>query len=77
MNKVEVGSYEFDILVQCINKRPEEYAEKILQLEAKVEEMKLLESRFDHVMSIVDEIYNSGDYSSRTESMLQKILLEC
>lgn len=76
MNKIEVGSYEFDILVQCINKRPEEYAEKILQLEAKVEEMKLLGSRFDHVMNIVDEIYNSGDYSARTEPLLRKILLE-
>ena len=77
MNAIEVGSFDFKLLVQCISKRPEEYAERLIGLNSKMEGLKLLETRFDHVMAIVEELYDSGDYSANTEVLLRKILLEC
>lgn len=55
---------DFEILVECIGKRPEEYAEKIVNLE----------SRLEKTLKAVEEIYESGDYSRNTERLLRVAL---
>jgi hypothetical protein len=58
------GSADFDVLVQVVNKRPDEAAVELMDLRKEL----------DRVYGILESIYESGDYSKVTEKLLRSAL---
>lgn len=64
MIKVTRSGKDFDLVIEMINKRPDEAAQELLDIR----------DELDRVYELASCIYDSGDYSSSTEILLRRLL---
>ncbi|UUW39713.1 hypothetical protein VP14_026 [Vibrio phage VPMCC14] len=72
MIKVTRSGLDFEMLCSVVNKRPDEAAQQIMDLEDKV---KTLNMEMDNILRKVSDIYESGDYTRTTGTLLRDILI--